>query len=263
MKTDALETFAKVFNQTLDYLTSITPTKEVIGLDCVKTGLLDFQVTEYKQLTTDNEASILHTEKKAPSTDAFLKAAKDFMTESVYNIQNGYESASTILIKSSFKAPLDIPLPTHEQLIKERLFEESRLLDSVLKVWGIISASDSSNYKSLVSSFTDGDRAETTEKQESLRGRPKTTFKACFLCSPKEQSRLLPLLHQIIEGKKGKDASLPICVCIYKGILRKPTIQAVKDEFGDIGNNSGYYHYLNKETHSPAELEGMEKALSL
>ena len=72
----------------------------------------------------------------------------------------------------------------------------------------------------------------------------------------------LKKMHTILKGKKGKDFALIIWACIKRGWCNKPTYTQVKEEFGDIGSNTGYNRYLNNNTmFTPEEKDGALNSL--
>lgn len=70
----------------------------------------------------------------------------------------------------------------------------------------------------------------------------KTSFKECLWVEDKDD--LLAMLHKMIDGKKGKVVANIISVCMENGLMEKPTYTQVKEEFGEIGNKSGYNKYM-------------------
>ncbi|MDH6343339.1 hypothetical protein M2480_001328 [Parabacteroides sp. PFB2-12] len=75
----------------------------------------------------------------------------------------------------------------------------------------------------------------------SEKGRPVVPFRECVY---DDNEPLITELHRLLKGKKGKDVALVIQACIAEGLITRPTYTAVRDEFGDIGNKSGYNSYL-------------------
>jgi hypothetical protein len=68
----------------------------------------------------------------------------------------------------------------------------------------------------------------------------------------------IPKLHKLLAGKKGKDAALIICAAIKKGVITRPTFSEVRNEFGNIGNKSGYNKYM--QSFNDEELEPIMNA---
>lgn len=93
---------------------------------------------------------------------------------------------------------------------------------------------------------------------ESHRGRPKgkgtKPFKQNILGDNHEKDRILKILHSLIDGKKGKDVAMVIFAACTANIILKPTFTQVKNEFGNIGNVSGYNKYM-RDTHVFTEKE--------
>ena len=73
---------------------------------------------------------------------------------------------------------------------------------------------------------------------------------------------ILKELHELISGRKGREVALIIRVCIKEGIITKPTFKQVEDEFGYIGNVSGYNKYMaDKYEFNDEEINGIKKKL--
>ncbi len=87
-----------------------------------------------------------------------------------------------------------------------------------------------------------------------------TTFKNKIIAENKQE--VLNKLHSLIDGKRGKNVALVIIASIELGLIQKPTYREVQREFGEIGAESGYHSYLNKDKFSSNEYEGMKKRLS-
>lgn len=83
---------------------------------------------------------------------------------------------------------------------------------------------------------------------ESHKGRPKgkavDPFIQNIIGDRTEQEKILQKLHAFIDGKKGKYVAMVIHAVHTKGLILKPTFTQVKNEFGDIGNVSGYNRYM-------------------
>lgn len=100
------------------------------------------------------------------------------------------------------------------------------------------------------------------EQKPNHKGRPRKAFTECLNGqTEKEKEERLRRLHKVIDGKKGKDVSLYILIAIEKGWITKPTYTQVKNEFGDIGDKSGYNAYLNKNKFSDEEINGAKESL--
>lgn len=69
----------------------------------------------------------------------------------------------------------------------------------------------------------------------------------------------MKLLHQLIDGKIGKDVALVVASARLAGLTTKITYAQAKEEFGDIGNQSGYNAYVKdyKTKYSSEELDAM------
>ena len=99
------------------------------------------------------------------------------------------------------------------------------------------------------------------EQQPRPKGRPKKTFIDYLNGHETEKKERLRRLHNVIDGKKGKYVSLYILTAIELGWIAKPTYTQVKNEFGDIGNKSGYNSYLQRNKFSDAEINGAKESL--
>ena len=99
-------------------------------------------------------------------------------------------------------------------------------------------------------------------------GRPsqhgKTIKDYMWLKDDKQKEKLLKKLHQLIDGRKGKAVALVIVVCSAMGLMEKPGHLIMVNEFGDIGNRSGYDRYFSKgyRGYTDEETKGIEKHLA-
>ena len=103
----------------------------------------------------------------------------------------------------------------------------------------------------------------TTDEQQNKpkrgKGRPKETFKDKMKNDPKGEK--LQKIHTLADCRKGKDFALIILACILEGWIDRPTYTQVKNEFGDIGDKSGYNKYLQENRHTKEEIEGAKNSL--
>lgn len=80
------------------------------------------------------------------------------------------------------------------------------------------------------------------------------------LCESQKEKRL-KALHMVLNGCKGKQVVIYLKACIDLGWLKeKPTFTPVKNEFGDIGNCSGFNKYM-KLIFDDAEMSTAKSAL--
>lgn len=101
---------------------------------------------------------------------------------------------------------------------------------------------------------------QVSHKSKRGKGRPKETLKDKMVDDA--DGSKLQRLHEIMRGKKGKDAALIILVCVKEGWMHKPTFKQVEEEFGDIGTQQGFTIYFNcEDKFSPDEIEGTIKNL--
>ena len=100
------------------------------------------------------------------------------------------------------------------------------------------------------------------EPKQIHNGRPRKAFIDCLIGQTEnEKKKRLNRLHKVIDGKKGKTVSLYILIAIEKGWITKPTYTQVKNEFGHIGDKSGYNAYLQKNKFSDEEINGAKESL--
>lgn len=97
-----------------------------------------------------------------------------------------------------------------------------------------------------------------TAKPKGRRGRPITKpFVDVILTD--EPSKTLATLHKLLDGCKGTKAAMVVSACIKGGIIIKPTYTQVVEEFGFIGNKSGYNKALREHTFTDDEINGILK----
>lgn len=100
-----------------------------------------------------------------------------------------------------------------------------------------------------------------SSERPKKRGRRSVTFRECLTEKGKD---MIEALHKAMRGKRGKEAALIITVAMKNGLITKPTSSAVSDEFGDIGNRSGFNSYAYKlERFTKVEIEGAKRQLGL
>ena len=97
-------------------------------------------------------------------------------------------------------------------------------------------------------------------KIQKKRGRPTEPFTSKMIDDANGDK--LKKMHKVLAGKKGRDFALLIWACIKKGLCNKPTYTQAKEEFGDIGEKTGYNRYLNNNNmFTQEEKEGALKSL--
>lgn len=98
-------------------------------------------------------------------------------------------------------------------------------------------------------------------KPKPLDGRKPKPFADCLL-EPNKQQHLI-YLHKLFDSRKvGKDAVLIIKASMELGWITKPTFSQVQNEFGNVGNKSGYNKYMSlPNAFTQQDLEGMKAAL--
>lgn len=91
------------------------------------------------------------------------------------------------------------------------------------------------------------------------KGRPKETLRDRMICE--DADKMLSKLHQLMNDRKGKEAALIITACIKDGIMTRPTFKQVSDEFGDIGNQSGYNKNMREKPFTEMEVDAIIKTI--
>lgn len=112
-------------------------------------------------------------------------------------------------------------------------------------------------YKNLLNQQNDKQLNNKSIKKN--KGRPKINIKDKMIDD--SDGVKLKLLHDVIQGKKGKDATLVILAAINLGWMTKPTTTQIIEEFGDIVRQQTLSKYLNKKMFKEEEIEGMENCL--
>ena len=77
-------------------------------------------------------------------------------------------------------------------------------------------------------------------------------------------------LHQVLDGRKGRDVYLVLNTLLYEGVLLKYTYTQAKNEFGDIGSDSLKTKYSGSKddkvscvsAFDKGEIEGVKKIFS-
>lgn len=104
--------------------------------------------------------------------------------------------------------------------------------------------------RNVLADTTDVPHDEVAElKKRTPNGRPKgkaRDIRSKLIGDDKERAATLTKLHCLIDGKRGRDVALTIIGCIKANKIYKPTYAQVRDEFGDIGDKSGYNKYIRE-----------------
>ena len=106
------------------------------------------------------------------------------------------------------------------------------------------------------------------EQPQKKRGRSAKSFSDCILVEDKDG--LLAKLHQVLDGRKGRDVYLVLNTLLYEGVLLKYTYTQAKNEFGDIGSDSLKSKYSGSKddkvscvsAFDKGEIEGVKKIFS-
>lgn len=72
-------------------------------------------------------------------------------------------------------------------------------------------------------------------------------FEACLMGTEEEKRQTLARLHELIKGKKGRDAITYIVAANELGLLWIPSFRQFTLEFGDITSKTNYYHAVGKK----------------
>lgn len=93
------------------------------------------------------------------------------------------------------------------------------------------------------------------------KGRPKAAIKEMMIDD--DGGGKLRALHRAMSGKKGKAAATFIRAAVKLGWMVKPTFKAVENEFGGIGNRSGFNKYMADDSRqiTDEEIAGAKQAL--
>lgn len=95
-----------------------------------------------------------------------------------------------------------------------------------------------------------------SEREVTKRGRPSKPFKDYLQDNGKFQ-----ILRTVMNGKTGKEAVLVIKAAIQLGWITRPTYNAVKGEFGNIGSVSNYNKAMRENPFTDDEVVGMKNIL--
>lgn len=93
---------------------------------------------------------------------------------------------------------------------------------------------------------SDFKQSEKPEKKEQQK-----QFSDKIIAQNKDN--ILSILHELIDKRKGREVALIITAAIKKGVILKPTYTEIKNEFGDIGNKSGFNSYMNNKFRFPVD----------
>ncbi len=96
---------------------------------------------------------------------------------------------------------------------------------------------------------------KNTEPASKRKGRPTQPLRSCLLCDDDKKDDILKLLHQLIDGKKGKNVVLIVIAAQKAGLVTKITYRQASEEFGEIGNEQGYNKYIRDKASEFTEEE--------
>lgn len=109
---------------------------------------------------------------------------------------------------------------------------------------------------------TDTVNSKSIEQEQPKKGRKRKTFRDYMIGNDNIDLKLNKL-RDLISGRKGKEVALVITVAISENWIFKPTFKAVSDEFGEIGNRSGYNSYMSNRPFTDEEIEGVRAGMRL
>ena len=118
-------------------------------------------------------------------------------------------------------------------------------------------AKESKRYDDLVQ--PEAKESKQPKQAKPKRGRPVKTLADIMLND--DAGEKLKKLHNLVDGKKGKDLALIILACVKQGYMTKPTYQQLANEFGDIGSRQAYTNYSNEIKFTKSEIGGAIKAV--
>lgn len=84
-------------------------------------------------------------------------------------------------------------------------------------------------------------------------------FVTCVV-DPDRSRELIKRLHTLIDGRRGKDVAMVVRAAMKEGLISRPTYSQMVEEFGDIGNRSGFHRYLGYD-YFDSELQPLCRAL--
>lgn len=96
-------------------------------------------------------------------------------------------------------------------------------------------------------------------KATNKKGRTKQSFRESMVDDP--EGKKLAVLHKVMTNRIGRGAALVMICAQYLGWITKVNSTQVKDEFGDIGNVSGYNSYVGAPSKYKENEIGDMKAL--
>lgn len=101
-----------------------------------------------------------------------------------------------------------------------------------------------------------GVKIVTLHKEPKNKGRRVQRFRDRLNGNDMQKDETLKKLHTLIAGRKGKDVAIVLTTCVRLGLIIKPTFTEVQNEFGEIGAESGFNHYMSGNL-TEDEIKGM------
>lgn len=194
----------------------------------------------------------------------FINSLEELLFYNVYFKQDVRERLQLLLALIELhgdlfpKFDLDVSKYINNSLLSEKEIAEAKrdiksmvvsfnstvgeVLSDICEICTLFSVSLTENLEAALLRFRALSGVNYKKDQES-KGKDNTLFESCILINDKEQ--LLEKLHKLIDGKKGKFVANVIKVCCDVGIIVRPTYTQVRNEFGDIGDKSGYNKYIS------------------
>lgn len=102
---------------------------------------------------------------------------------------------------------------------------------------------------------------DTGTKPKRKKGvKPRKSFAECVVDSSKKDE-VIEKIRSLVAGKTGNQAYIIFVAAVKAGLILKPAYNAVVEEFGDIGAESGFSRKMVKGAFLPEELEPIVKVL--
>lgn len=141
-----------------------------------------------------------------------------------------------------------------ETFFKELFYKELSLAKVEYVRDGVFNESDDSDDSDIVtahSALQDSDNS-ACNMQTPQKGKTRIPFSECILIS-NDKEKLTTILHSMLEGKTGISAYKIMYAAIRGGLISKPSYNAVTEEFGCLGAQSGYNNFMSNKQSLPAE----------
>lgn len=105
--------------------------------------------------------------------------------------------------------------------------------------------------------------SESVTKAGRPKGKVVKSFHECFLVADQDREETMKKLKSMLPGKRGKELAMIILGCIEAKKISKPSFAQLKQEFGVIGNESGYNLFMREPWKiDDKDIENMTKIFS-